>query len=114
MKIVDLVKGQRVLLNYGEQNGDMATCRTYERFVQLRKNGASYKSWEAEVVSKPRGKDPKVVCLKVFGFGEDIGDVYAHQIMAAAVADQFGTMWVPIEHSKGQKDLEAQVEAMGF
>jgi len=108
-KIVDLKKGDRVLLSYGEQNGDIASCGTFDRFIQLDFNGSSFKAWEAEVLSNPRGKDPTVVNLLVHGFGEDMGDTYAHSIIGWM--SEIGT-WEPIEHTAKQKKMAVMERAM--
>jgi hypothetical protein len=107
MKISELVKGDHVMLNYGVQNGDIATCGDWNRYCRLILT-SSFQPWEAEVVSKPRGKDPTVVFLLVHGFGEDIGDVYAHDIMAV----QRNGEWVKIEHTPKQLELKKLVNSM--
>jgi len=109
MKISELTKGQRVLLNYGSQNGDIVTCGDFDRYCRLILT-SSFNPWEADVISKPRGKDPSVVFLKVYGWETDMGDTYAHNIMAAQVDGE----WVKIEHTPKQKQLEEQCEAMGL
>ena len=110
MKINELVKNDRVILNYGSQNGDMATCGSFDRWQALQANGASFKAWEADVVAKPRGKQPTVVFLKVYGFGTDMGDTYAHNIMAV----KRDGAWVPITLEPKQLEMKAMVEAMGM
>ena len=109
-KISDLNKGDKVLLNYGEQNGDIATCGTFQKARLLMFTGSSFKPWEAEVLSKPRGKNPTVVFLKVFGWETDLGDTYAHQIIGW-FNNESGT-WEPIEHTEKQKEMERMVSEM--
>jgi hypothetical protein len=108
-KICDLNRGERVLLNYGDQNGDIATCHTFDRYIRLLLT-SSFKAWEATVMMKPRGKDPIVVYLKVHGWAEDLGDTYAHQIIGW-FDDTSGT-FEPIEHTAKQKQMEATAAAM--
>jgi hypothetical protein len=108
--ISELVKGDRVLLNYGEQNGDLVTCNDFKTWLKLDFNGSSYKSWEAEVMAKPRGKNPTVVFLKVFGWEEDLGDTYAHKIIAW-MNPESGT-WEPIEYTDKQREMEKLDAAM--
>jgi hypothetical protein len=110
-KICDLKKGDRVLLNYGEQNGDIATCGTFEKYIRLLLT-SSFKAWEGTVFEKPKGKEPIAVCLKVHGFAEDIGDTYSHQIIGWL--DPTSGTYEPIEHTPKQKQMEATVKAMGF
>lgn len=109
-KISDLQKGDKVLLNYGSQNGDLATCRNFDTFIKLQFNGASFKPWDAVVMAKPRGKNPTVVFLEVHGWENDLGDTYAHQIIGWW-NDESGT-WEPIEHTEKQKQMEKMVDEM--
>jgi hypothetical protein len=105
--ISDLKKGDRVLLTYGEQNGDMADAGTFERYMAM-KDRSSFKPWEAIVKANPRGKQPTVVFLEVHGWENDLGDTYAHKIMAF----WNGTGWEKIEHTPKQiemKKLEASM-----
>lgn len=108
-KISDLQKGDRVLLNYGEQDGDMAECGTFERYIRLLLK-SSFKAWEGTVVSKPRGKDPSVVNLRVYGWAEDLGDVYAHQIIGWL--DPTSGTFEPIEHTQGRAGLAGAARAL--
>ena len=110
-KVAELQKGDRVLLNYGEQNGDLAECGTFDRYIRLLLT-SSFKAWEGTVWTKPRGKDPTIVCLKVHGWSDDIGDTYAHKIIGWL--DPASGTFEPIEHTARQKAMEDQVKAMGF
>lgn len=67
-KICDLKKGDRVLL--------------------------ADSHWEADVVERPRGKQPTTVFCNVFGLYTEMGSVYAHDVIA--VKDEKG-MWEQIE-----------------
>ena len=109
-KIVDLKKGDKVLLNYGEQNGDLATCGTFDKFIQLDFNGSSFKAWDAIVMAKPRGKDPTIVFLEVHGWENDLGDTYAHKIIGWFNTES-GT-WEPIEHTAKQKKMAVMEREM--
>lgn len=111
-KICELKKGDKVLLSYGEQKGDIVTCGTYEKWVLLHYTGASYKAWEATVRGTPRGKNPTVVFLEVHGFENDLGDVYAHQIIG--YWDESVNNWQKIEHTPKQIEMKKMVESMGF
>lgn len=107
--ISELQKGDEVLLNYGDQNGDLATCGTFERWLRLDFNNASYKSWTGIVKSKPRGKNPTVVFLEVHGWETDLGDTYAHKIIGWKGEDGF---WHPIVHTDKQKEMEKLEQEM--
>ena len=98
-KICDLQKGDRVLLNYGEQNADLVECGTFDRYISLLLK-SSFKAWEATVMAKPRGKEPIVVFLKVHGWEEDVGDTYAHKIIGWL--DPASGTFEPIEHTPKQ------------
>jgi hypothetical protein len=110
-KISDLKKGDRILLGYGEQNGDIVSCDTFNKWCRFLLC-SSYKAWEGIVESNPRGKDPSVVFLRIFGFEEDLGDTYAFHIIG--VQDPATGFFEPIEHTEKQMQLKAQVEAMGM
>ena len=103
-RIVDLKKGDRVILNYGDQNGDIATCNDFKGLMHAILFAPSFHAWEAEVMSKPRGKNPTIVFLKVFGWETDMGDTYAHKIVGW-FNENTGT-WEPIEHTSKQKEME--------
>ena len=106
MKINELVKNDRVLLSYGAQNGDIVNCANLNKALSI----PSYSPWEADVVSKPRGKQPTIVCLKVYGYDTEIGDTYAHKILAVKRDGE----WVPIELEPKQMEMKALVEGMGM
>ena len=103
-KISDLKKGDKVILNYGDQNGDIASCGTFSRLIRLMLTAPSFHPWEAIVKSNPRGKNPTVVFLEVHGWGKDLGDTYAHKIVGWF--DETSGMWEPIEHTEKQKEME--------
>jgi hypothetical protein len=107
-KICDLKKGDRVLLNYGDQNGDLATCHTFDNWLRMLIR-SSFKAWEAEVMERP-SKDPTVVFLKVFGWETDLGDTYAHQIIGWL--DPVSGTFEPIEHTPHQQAMEQTVKAV--
>jgi hypothetical protein len=108
-KISDLKKGDRVLLNYGEQNGDIATCGTFNRWTSLLLT-SSFKAWEGVVMEKPRGKNPTTIFLEVHGWEKDLGSVYAHQVIGWY--DENSGFFEPIEHTTKQKECETQVEEL--
>ncbi len=108
MKTNELKKGTRVLLNYGEQNGDMATCGTWKRYSMLQVTGASFVAWEALLMDNGRGNTR---FCEVYGWNTDLGSVYSHQIMAYMDED---VAWVPVEHTQAQLKLKEQVAAMGM
>ena len=101
MKVCDLKKGDRVLLNYGEKDGDLAQCSKLSMALTLKEAGL-YTPWEADVMAKPRGKSPIRVFLQVFGWEADIGDTYAHKILAAKVNGE----WVELEHTDKEREIE--------
>jgi hypothetical protein len=109
--ISELKKGDLVLLSYGEQNGDMADCGTFNKWCQLLLC-SSFKAWEAVVMEKPRGKNPTTVFLEVHGWEKDLGSVYAHQIIGWH--DEPTGFFEPIEHTPKQLELKEQVKEMGF
>jgi len=101
-KISDLKKGDKVILNYGDQNGNLASCGTFTRMVQLMLTSPSFHPWEAVLASNPRGKNPTIVFLEVHGFETELGDTYAHKI----IGWWDGSLWQPIEHTPKQKEAE--------
>ena len=103
-KISDLKKGDKVILNYGDQNGDFATCGDFKGLMIAMLNASSFHAWEAIVMSKPRGKNPTIVFLEVHGWENDLGDTYAHKIIGWW-SDMTGK-WEPIEHTEKQKEME--------
>jgi hypothetical protein len=109
-KICDLNKGDRVILNYGDQNGDIATCGDFKGLMRAMLTAPSFHPWEAIVMSKPRGKNPTVVFLEVHGWEKDLGDTYAHKIVGWFNAES-GT-WEPIEHTPKQKECEEMERTM--
>lgn len=111
-KTSDLKKGDKVLLSYGDQNGDIASADTFKKTIALEFTGASYTPWWGEVMEKPRGKNPKRVMLMVHGFETEGGDVWAHQVIGW-MNDETGT-WEPIEHTDIQNKFKEEVEVMGF
>jgi hypothetical protein len=111
MKISELKKGDRVLLNYGDQKGILTECGSFDNYIRLLTT-SSFSPWQATVWTKPRGKDPTIVCLKVYGWEEDIGDTYAHKIIGWL--DPVTQSFKPIEHTEKQKQMEVTCRQMGF
>ena len=68
-------------------------------------------NWEAEIVEKPRGKEPTTVMCNVHGFYTEMGSVYAHDIIEVRNPDG---SWERIEHTPKQLKCKQQVSAMGF
>ncbi len=111
-KISDLKKNDKVLLNYGEQNGDLATCGTFERAMRLMFSNSSFKPWEAVIAEKPRGKNPTTVFAEVRGWETELGSVYSHQVIGWW--NEVSGVWEPIEHTEKQKEMEKMVAEMGL
>jgi len=65
--------------------------------------------WEAEVVEKPRGKEPTTVMCDVYGMYHEMGSVYAHDIVAVKDADG---NWEKIEHTPKQLKCKQMNEAL--
>ena len=108
MKLIsDLQKEDKVLLNYGDQNGDLAEVSSFEKYLSM-KDRSSFKPWTGIVKAKPRGKQPTVVFLEVTGWEKDLGDTYAHKIMAV----WNGTDWEKIEHTPKQLEMREMEKAM--
>lgn len=63
--------------------------------------------WTAQIRDNAKGTIR--MCL-VRGTYEEIGSVYAHDIIEAQINGQ----WVAVEHTDAQKKLMAQVKTMGF
>ena len=105
----DLKQGDKVLLSYGEQNGDIADCGTFARWLQLDFNNSSFKAWEAIVMDNKKGNTR---LLEVHGWENDLGSVYSHQIIGWFDESQ-GT-WQPIQHTPAQLKLKEQIKEMGF
>jgi len=103
----DLKKGDRVLLAYGEQNGDLASCGTFIRWLQLDFNNSSYKSWEGTIADNRHGN---IRMVDVRGWETEIGSVYAHDIIAW-FDDTQGT-WQPIKHTEKQLQLNEQIREL--
>lgn len=82
MKTNDLKKGTRVMLRNG---------------------------WEADLWDNMRGNTR---VANVYGFCEEAGSVYAHDIVAYKDAD--GVWHEDIEYTPAQKKLKEQVAAFGF
>lgn len=98
----DLKKGDRVLLSYGEQDGDIVNNENLHNALISRENNNNgvqrlhpYTPWEAIVEDNMRGNTR---CLRVFGWEEDVGSVYSHQILAVLKDGQ----WIPITHTPAQ------------
>ena len=109
-KVNELKKGDEVLLNYGDQNGGLAECDSFQRTIELDFNNSSYNPWTGIVMSKPKGKEPTVVFLKVTGWETDLGDTYAHKIIGWKNPES--GCWDPIEHTSKQlncKKLEKEL-----
>lgn len=106
MKSSQLKKGDRVLLSYGEQNGDLAQCRLFARAVLLDFKGSSYKPWQA--VLEEKLKKDGTVFATVEGFETEMGSVYNHDILGVMVD---GT-WEPVEHNQSDLDLQEKVQAL--
>ena len=103
-KISDLNKGDKVILNYGDQNGDLVTCGDFRNLMRFMLTSPSFHPWEAVVAGKPRGKNPTIVFLEVHGWETELGDTYAHKIIGWF--DEKSGMWEPIEHTEKQKECE--------
>lgn len=114
-KVAELKKGDRVILAYGDQGGDMARCDSFDKLIGHIFHNSSYHPWQADVAANPRGKDPTVLMLHVpdvidgqpNAFGDDIGDTYAHEIIGWM--DKNSGTWQPIEHTKKQLDMRKLV-----
>jgi hypothetical protein len=103
MKTNDLKKGDRVLLATGEQNGDIATCNDFATWERLQLTGSSFKAWEGTIHDNRKGVRRMV---EVEGFYKEIGDVYAHDI----IAYQADGKWLPVEHTPAQLKLRQDVK----
>jgi len=108
MKTVNsLKKGTRVLLAYGDQNGDLAGCDDFTRVIILDFKNSSYKPWEAKLLDnyedRPKEENGTIRFMKVFGWTTEMGDTYAHEVIAYK---KNGT-WHPVELSKEQKEAKA-------
>jgi hypothetical protein len=104
-RTADLKAGDRVILAYGEQRGELTRCDSFEKFIMHIFHGSSYKAWEAEVVDPANDLDPTIVCLAVFGWETEIGDTYAHEIIGWKDKDGF---WQPIEHTPEQIEMRTK------
>jgi hypothetical protein len=107
MKTNDLKKGAKVLLAYGDQNGDLAGSRDLRLAVRMKETGGSYHPWEAEVWDNMKGNTR--VC-NVFGFETEAGSVYSHDILAY----WDGTKWMPLEYTPSQMECLHRVKEMGL
>jgi hypothetical protein len=105
----DLKKGDRVLLNYGIQNGELTTCDTFEKWLSLDFNNSSYKSWEARVMDNKKGNTR---FLEVHGWEKDLGSVYSHQIIGWF--DTSSGTWQPITHTEAQLKLKQTVKGLSL
>lgn len=103
MKTNDLKKGARVLLGYGDKDGDLAGCHDLNTALMMQSQGR-YNPWEAVVFDNKKGNTRD---CEVHGFETEIGSVYAHDILAF----WNGSKWEPIEHTPAQLKLKAMVEA---
>lgn len=104
----ELPKGTRVLLSYGAQDGDLAQCDDYDRVMQffsLERNSGAYMPWEAELLDNKKGT---IRNMRVFGWEDEIGDTYAHKIVA--YKDDNGK-WQPVLLSDKQKEMKELEEA---
>lgn len=103
----DLKMGDRVLLSYGEQNGDIADCGTFEQWLRLDFSNSSLKAWEAIVKDNKKGNTR---VLEVHGWEIDLGSVYSHQIIGWF--DESEGTWQPIKHTPAQLKLKEQIKTM--
>ena len=74
------------------------------------KKGARIKlrnGWEADMADNMKGNTRMA---KVYGFETEIGSVYAHDIVAVKVANE----WVTVEHTPAQIKLRGSVGVFGF
>ena len=100
MKTVDdLPKGTRVLLSYGEQNGDLAECDNFDRWLKLQLS-SSYKAWEAELMDNKKGT---IRLMKVFGWETEVGDTYSHKVIAYKGKDGF---FHPVKLTAKQEEIK--------
>ena len=101
--IKSLKKGERLLLAYGEQNGDLATCNDYVTWAKLDFTNSSFKPWEADFIER---ESEGIIFANVFGFEEEMGTVYAHDVIA--VKNSEGA-WERIAHTKKELELKEKV-----
>jgi hypothetical protein len=104
----ELKKGDRILLAYGDQNGDLATCNDYLTWVKLDFTNSSFHPWEANFIEN---EDSVRVFAEVVGFETEMGSVYAHDVIA--VKNKEGN-WERIEHTKEQVELREQIKQMKY
>lgn len=101
-----LKKGDRVLLAYGEQNGDLAGCDNFKRWLNMDFHNSTYKAWEAVLQERPN-LDGTVIA-EVEGFETEIGSIYNHDIIAV-LRDG---CWDPVNHTEAEIDLREQVKLL--
>lgn len=63
--------------------------------------------WEAEIADNMKGNTRMAT---VFGDFTETGSVYAHDIVAVKIADD----WHPVEHTEQQLKLKNQLQRIGF
>ena len=105
MTVDDLPKGTRVLLSYGEQNGDLAQCDSFDKWLKLQFS-SSYKAWEAELMDNKKGT---IRSMKVFGWAEETGDTYSHKVIAYQGREGF---FFPVKLTTKQKEAKKLEEGL--
>lgn len=118
MKTNELKNGTRVLLSYGDFEGDIARCDNLQIAIMRKKLG-KYNPWTAVINDNKRGN---IRFCNVFGWETELGSVYSHDIIAyeAKVEDDDGaeryvcdnqrnSVWRPVEHTPSQIRLRVKV-----
>lgn len=105
--IKSLKKGERLLLAYGEQKGELATCNDFVTWAKLDFTNSSFQPWEAEFENV---EEEGIIFAKVFGFEEEYGTVYAHDVIAVKNAEG---NWERIEHTDKELELKEKVKLLG-
>jgi hypothetical protein len=109
----DLLKGTEVLLAYGEQNGDLARCNDYAEAVGFFLTKGSYQPWRAVLLDdfSERAEDENgtIRLMRVYGWEEEIGDTYAHEVVA--YKDEKG-FWQKVNLSVKQNETRKLVESI--
>lgn len=107
-KTAELKKGTRVLLAYGEQNGELATCNDYVSWVKLDFTKSSFKPWEADLLDNVKGG---IRFAKVYGWEEEMGSVYSFDIICWK--DAKGN-WNRVEHTPKELKSRELARAIGI
>lgn len=113
MKTNELKKGMKVLLAYGDKDGDLGGCYDLSLALMAKRDG-KYAPWYAIIKDNLKGS---IRFVEVNGWETELGSVYAHDIIAyeAPVTgddDLEVYEWRPIEHTDAQLKLRAKVQAM--